>query len=411
MLKHVPSGRFYSRIQVGGTRTMKALKTKIWRIAKLRHLDKIAKAERQRQRRQRVVEGRGLMGDLIEKYQADYLANTTRAKRSKASLKSTVKRLEGCWQLCFGSEFRLLKPQQVTVDHARRIANYMHTEAEYRWHNTKKPRKGYGAITVNKTIELLHRVLRIAVETGALPALMFELDPVVGEPIRKHEERKKLRLPSSEKMQELFAQMRVIDYKVPDENAELRAYLIDRAAESADFAEFMAYSGARVGEAAVFRWEDELEKSVILRGTKSENSADREVPKIAALRAYGLNLGLAFQLTDDALDYGGKTEDLGKNAGDDFREGKATLPLLIAIARSGPREAEFWQRVIGDLKQTEADFKRAREVIVGVGALEATLDLAADYAETAKASLALFDDGEWRRALEALADFAVTRAV
>ena len=133
--------------------------------------------------------------------------------------------------------------------------------------------------------------------------------------------------------------------------------------------------------------------------------------KIAALRAYGLNLGLAFQLTDDALDYGGKTEDLGKNAGDDFREGKATLPLLIAIARSGPREAAFWQRVIGDLKQTESDFKRARELIVGAGALEATLDLAADYAETAKASLTLFDDGDWRRALEALADFAVTRAV
>src|SRR4051794_5705046 len=75
--------------------------------------------------------------------------------------------------------------------------------------------------------------------------------------------------------------------------------------------------------------------------------------QIEALRTYGLNLGLAFQLTDDALDYGGRTEDLGKNAGDDFREGKATLPLLIAIARSGPREAEFWQRVIGDLKQTE----------------------------------------------------------
>ena len=133
--------------------------------------------------------------------------------------------------------------------------------------------------------------------------------------------------------------------------------------------------------------------------------------KIAALRAYGLNLGLAFQLTDDALDYGGKTEDLGKNAGDDFREGKATLPLLLAIGRSGPREADFWQRVIGDLKQTETDFKRARELIVGTGALEATLDLASDYAETAKASLELFPDGEWRRALEALADFAVTRAV
>jgi octaprenyl-diphosphate synthase len=140
-------------------------------------------------------------------------------------------------------------------------------------------------------------------------------------------------------------------------------------------------------------------------------AAGADETKIAALRDYGLNLGLAFQLTDDALDYGGKTEDLGKNAGDDFREGKATLPLLIAIARCGPREVEFWQRVIGDLKQTEADFKRARELIVGAGALEATLDLATDYAETAKAALEVFPDGEWRQALEALADFAVTRAV
>jgi octaprenyl-diphosphate synthase len=67
--------------------------------------------------------------------------------------------------------------------------------------------------------------------------------------------------------------------------------------------------------------------------------------------------------------------------------------------------------VIGDLKQTEADFRRARELIVGTGALEATLDLAADYAETAKVALEVFPDGDWRRALRSLADFAVTRAV
>lgn len=152
----------------------------------------------------------------------------------------------------------------------------------------------------------------------------------------------------------------------------------------------------------------ELFASAAEAGAVAAGAAEAQ---IAALRAYGLNLGLAFQLADDALDYGGRTEDLGKNAGDDFREGKATLPLLIAIGRSGPREADFWQRVIGDLKQTEADFRRARELIVGTGALEATLDLAADYAEAAKASLALFDDGDWRQALEALADFAVTRAV
>jgi octaprenyl-diphosphate synthase len=128
-----------------------------------------------------------------------------------------------------------------------------------------------------------------------------------------------------------------------------------------------------------------------------------------ALRAYGRDLGLAFQLTDDALDYGGATETLGKNAGDDFREGKATLPLLLAIARLGPREVEFWERAIGRREQTETDFRRARELIIGAGALEATLDLAADYAEAAKAALAVFPRGDWRDGLEALADFAVSR--
>ena len=138
-------------------------------------------------------------------------------------------------------------------------------------------------------------------------------------------------------------------------------------------------------------------------------SAGAPEPQIAALRAYGLNLGLAFQLADDALDYSGVAETLGKNAGDDFREGKATLPLLLAIARSGPREADFWERAIGRLEQTEADFRRARELIVGTGALQATLDLGTDYAETAKAALAVFPDNEWRRSLEALADFSVSR--
>ena len=138
-------------------------------------------------------------------------------------------------------------------------------------------------------------------------------------------------------------------------------------------------------------------------------SAAVSAEKSEALRAYGMNLGLAFQLADDALDYGGTTEALGKNAGDDFREGKATLPLLLAIARSGPREAEFWERAIGRREQTEADFRRARELIVGTGALEATLDLAASYADKAKAALSGFPANDWRSSLESLADFAVSR--
>jgi octaprenyl-diphosphate synthase len=139
-------------------------------------------------------------------------------------------------------------------------------------------------------------------------------------------------------------------------------------------------------------------------------SAGADDEAVAALRNYGVSLGLAFQLVDDALDYGGLTDTLGKNAGDDFREGKATLPLLLAIARTGAKEAAFWERTVGQLEQTDADFRRARELIVGTGAFDATLDMAADYADAAKAALAGFPQGEWRAALEALADFTVSRA-
>ena len=130
---------------------------------------------------------------------------------------------------------------------------------------------------------------------------------------------------------------------------------------------------------------------------------------VQALRAYGLNLGLAFQLSDDALDYGGKTETLGKNAGDDFREGKATLPLLLAIARTGAAETAFWERTVDRLDQTDADFLRARGLILSTGALDGTLDLAETYAQAAKKALSVFPDSEWRAALEGLADFSVSR--
>ena len=131
---------------------------------------------------------------------------------------------------------------------------------------------------------------------------------------------------------------------------------------------------------------------------------------VQALRAYGLNLGLAFQLADDALDYGGTSEVLGKNAGDDFREGKVTLPLLLAAARTRGREDAFWDRTINTGQRTEDDFRRARELVFGTGAVSATLDTAHEYADAAKAALRVLPDSDWRQALGQLADFAVSRA-
>ena len=131
---------------------------------------------------------------------------------------------------------------------------------------------------------------------------------------------------------------------------------------------------------------------------------------IKALRDYGMALGIAFQLADDALDYGATAEALGKNAGDDFNEGKATLPLLLAVARTRGREDAFWERTVTKGDRTPDDFARARELVIGSGAIGATLDLAGEYADAAKAALSILPASDWRVALEDLADFAVSRA-
>ncbi len=139
-------------------------------------------------------------------------------------------------------------------------------------------------------------------------------------------------------------------------------------------------------------------------------SAGASPERCEALRKFGQGLGVAFQLVDDALDYSGVSDALGKNPGDDFREGKATLPLLLAISRTGPAQKPFWDRTVGRLEQADGDFEKARDMIASSGADAATLTLAADYAATAKGQLAEFGaSNSWRPALEDLADFAVSR--
>jgi octaprenyl-diphosphate synthase len=131
---------------------------------------------------------------------------------------------------------------------------------------------------------------------------------------------------------------------------------------------------------------------------------------VKAFRTFGMNVGIAFQLVDDALDYSGAAGALGKNPGDDFREGKVTLPLLLAVARTGASEAPFWGRTVGDLQQDEADFARAQHLVNATGALAATMDLAYDYADRAKMALVGVGDPVWREALCDLADVAVSRS-
>jgi len=128
-----------------------------------------------------------------------------------------------------------------------------------------------------------------------------------------------------------------------------------------------------------------------------------------ALRNFGTKLGLAFQLTDDALDYGGFESALGKSVGDDFREGKMTLPVIRAIKSAEPSEREFWERVIGKHEQNDTDLERAVSLLRKSGALDQTVDLARKYALEARSELEIFPASDWRSVLEDLSDFIVER--
>jgi octaprenyl-diphosphate synthase len=137
--------------------------------------------------------------------------------------------------------------------------------------------------------------------------------------------------------------------------------------------------------------------------------AGRPEREEVALAEYGMKLGIAFQLVDDALDYVADQATLGKTIGDDFREGKITLPVLAAFLAGNEVEREFWRRTIEALDQTDADFDRAMTMIAEHGAIGITLDRAQRFAQEAKAALMAFPDSPIRRALAGVADYTVQR--
>jgi octaprenyl-diphosphate synthase len=138
--------------------------------------------------------------------------------------------------------------------------------------------------------------------------------------------------------------------------------------------------------------------------------AARPAAEEAALADFGMNLGIAFQLVDDALDYAADQVLLGKTVGDDFREGKITLPVLLANAAGDAAERSFWQRTIEASEQTEADLDTALALMARHGAIAATLDRAGTYAAAAQAALGMFPDTPLRRALAGVCDYTVRRA-
>ena len=134
-------------------------------------------------------------------------------------------------------------------------------------------------------------------------------------------------------------------------------------------------------------------------------------PKIEedALSAYGLNLGIAFQLIDDVLDYSAVQADLGKTIGDDFSEGKITLPIILSFRRGNDDERVFWRRTLEDLDQHDGDLSHALELMTHHDALKDSVERARHYGAIARDALGVFANGPEKSALLDLMDFCIER--
>ena len=129
-----------------------------------------------------------------------------------------------------------------------------------------------------------------------------------------------------------------------------------------------------------------------------------------ALESYGRNLGIAFQLVDDAIDYSSDSATMGKGVGDDFRDGKMTLPVILAYARGGDADRAFWREAISGDRIADADLDRAIALVESSGALADTIERARLYARRAIDALAPFAASKAKAALVEAAEFAVARA-
>ena len=138
--------------------------------------------------------------------------------------------------------------------------------------------------------------------------------------------------------------------------------------------------------------------------------ADRSEAEELALDSYGRNLGIAFQLVDDAIDYASDGATMGKDVGDDFRDGKVTLPVILAYARGNEEDRAFWKAAIAGHRTSDEDLAHATALMEKAGAIADTLARARHYGQLAIEALEPFAKAQARDALAEAVEFAIARA-
>jgi octaprenyl-diphosphate synthase len=161
---------------------------------------------------------------------------------------------------------------------------------------------------------------------------------------------------------------------------------------------YLAIIGAKT--AALFAAACRIAAVVAERGDEVESALD----------CYGRNLGIAFQLVDDAIDYASDAETMGKGVGDDFRDGKVTLPVILAFARGSGADRRFWQQAMEGARTSDEDLRHATGLLRQSGALADTIDRARTYGQRAIDALGLFPASKAKAALTEAVEFAIARA-
>lgn len=148
----------------------------------------------------------------------------------------------------------------------------------------------------------------------------------------------------------------------------------------------------------------------VIAGRTADGDSDGNKNGGNAMASYGMNLGIAFQIADDVLDYTAAHDKLGKTLGDDFREGKLTAPVIFALKNASPEEQKFWQRTLSDNTQNDGDLDQALEILKSHDAFTKAIDLAKTYGEKAHSDLDKAPDHAVKDHLAGLIDFSITRS-
>lgn len=138
-------------------------------------------------------------------------------------------------------------------------------------------------------------------------------------------------------------------------------------------------------------------------------SAKGDDKEIESLKSFGTNFGMAFQLIDDAIDYTSTNDSLGKNIGDDFKEGKITLPIILAYLRSNSLEKEFWKKTIVNLEQNKEDLAKAILIMKKYDCINDTIERARHFANVSIDSLGVFKDSKYKISLMNLIQSSLKR--